>query len=460
MRRFHYYLHELVLPVVLFVCIGGMTWAVRGCSGFGATNGCLFAGITFATVWWFLSYYPGLNSSRKYATGWVVLAMTLGIMVSGARGWMQWPSFFEGKLLTDYSLGKYVPISRYYGFIWLFIAGVPWAGLGACFTAWCYSRKPVGVGGWVLRIGFAVLGGVVAHILFILFPSVFLPLYDSIRDKYADFATNPNLKRLVGDNWNATVHMGVYIGVLLGEVVMLNLRNVILILTVGLVNGVGWALFQNWKWAPVVWAGTNFNWWRCWESSGGISMGIAYGLAYFLVNQPGDREQWVDIYNGKLPEGVSYVSLRGDRVGGKSVLGERLALYLAVFWGLLLSLRNGLKGWANIYLGNEGYWDKVLWYIAFPILIVGTIWIIFKVRNTRDRIEVGNPFPGYVWVVWLVILHQNFIAQLITGPHNDWSEFSFAVYYILLFGISGGIIYHYQYIKRVLQNQLTRWKGL
>ena len=58
-----------------------------------------------------------------------------------------------------------------------------------------------------------------------------------------------------------------------------------LILTVGILNGAGWALLQNWSWAHVLWPDAKFNFWRCWESSGGISIGIAYGVAYFLVNR-------------------------------------------------------------------------------------------------------------------------------------------------------------------------------
>ncbi|MCX8065567.1 MAG: hypothetical protein N3G21_10415 [Candidatus Hydrogenedentes bacterium] len=450
MKNLHYYLHELIFPTILFMCLGGMTWAVRGCSGFGGSNGCLFAGITIAVAWWFLSYTPGKNHLRSYATGWVVLAMTLGIMFSGARGWMQWPSFFEGKLLTNYPKGEFVPIPKYYGYIWLFIAGVPWAGLGACFTAWCYSEKNMSVQRWSIRIASAILGGVVAHILFTYFPSVFLPLYDSIKDRYADFANNPNLRRLINDNWNALVHLGVYLGVLCGEIFLQNRRNVKLILTVGLVNGIGWALLQNWKWADDFWQNTNFNWWRCWESSGGISIGLAYGLAYFLVNQPENRDAWIKFYNSQSLS-KNEISPANKISKKESVFGERLAFFITLFWGLLLSLRNGLKGWANIYLGNEDYWDKVLWFIAVPVLILGTISIILWIKNNKHKIEPSNPFPEYVFVIWFVLILQNFIAQLITGPHSNWSEFSFAVYYILLFGICGIIVYHYQYIKKVFQ---------
>src|SRR5512140_1415517 len=88
--------HDLILPTLLFAALGGMTWAVRGCSGYGAMAGCLFAGITWSTAWWFIARVSGPKQSRRYASGWIVLALALGIAISGNRGWMQWPSFFDG----------------------------------------------------------------------------------------------------------------------------------------------------------------------------------------------------------------------------------------------------------------------------------------------------------------------------------------------------------------------------
>src|SRR5262245_14996038 len=140
--------HDFVLPTLLFVCLGAMTWAVRGCSGFGAMNGCMFGGVTWGTAWWFVSRHSVGKSSRPYSSAWIILALTIGIGVSGNRGWMQWPSFFEGHLQTNTAEGKFVPISPAYGFLWLFIAGVPWAGIGACLLAWCGSHRRTGPGDW------------------------------------------------------------------------------------------------------------------------------------------------------------------------------------------------------------------------------------------------------------------------------------------------------------------------
>ena len=280
--------HELVLPTLLFAALGGMTWAVRGCSGFGAFNGCVFAGVTWGAAWWYLAQEPTREKTRRYASAWIVPALTFGIGLSGARGWMQWPSFFEGKLQTDTAHGQFVPISRAYGFLWLFIAGMPWAGIGACALAWCGSLRETRIWHWALRIGFGVGTAALARYLFNKYPQHFLPLYDQLAERYRHSSTrhDPNLRRLIGDCTAALYHLGFYLGFLFYEIVRRDWKNALLILTVGVVNGAGWALCQNWKWANALWGADSFNFWRCWESSGGISIGVAYGLAWFLVNRP------------------------------------------------------------------------------------------------------------------------------------------------------------------------------
>jgi len=656
-------LHDLILPTLLFMCLGGMTWAVRGCSGFGALKGCTFAGVTWGVGWWFISRYAPAGQRRRYSSAWIVLALTVAIGISGSRGWMQWPSFWRGELMTDAPKNEFVPISRAYGFLWLFIAGMPWAGLGACALAWTSSQRPVRAWEWVLRLasGFG-MAYFMSVFLFNTYPEIFLPLYGSIKDRYLDLQANPNLRRLINDNTSAIRHLGFYLGFLLFEVVRRDWKNVKLILTVGVLNGAGWALLQNWSWARNVWPNSDFNFWRCWESSGGISIGLAFGIAYYLVNRPvSDGEpaieaappaherpdlQWLwaavllvalglimmvslepvsPSYQRALPgpgilayrnlylgvgigcavlwavyylatremseevrrrrktlfaglewiagyglmlvfawfistqigtRGLNLGEARGTTPGwlnwlnvhlgnwsdnffyiavgyGILVLFSRwatlrmsqaarklapdldaLAAYLgllmvvAVFytgetrsawsyhiwlpavgvvfifvydgvawalshnentlqatsaprrdpnlerWGLAaglvlglgLSLKNGLRGWANIYIGNEDYWTQVFWNyigaVSIGCLVVWGAWIIIR---RLPRGFQGDVFPYAYAIVWVVLIHQNVIAQLITGPVTKWNwrEQAFSVYYVVLFIITGFIVYHY-----------------
>jgi hypothetical protein len=193
---------------------------------------------------------------------------------------------------------------------------------------------------------------------------------------------------------------------------------------------VGWALCQNWQWAKHVWPGSDFNFWRCWESSGGISIGIAYGLAYYLVNRTISPEE------------------SAERLANARPNRERFGLYLGLLFGLGFSIKNGLKGWANIYLGNEEYWEKVFWIVIGSLTLIALVAVVRWIRSHPiPRGFQGDLFPHAYAIMWIVLITQNVIAQMVTGPHKVWSEVVFAIYYLLLFLISATIISHYQSMK-------------
>jgi len=493
--------HDLVLPTLLFAALGGMTWAVRGCSGYGASAGCIFAGVTLGAAWWFIARDPSGTQSRRYASGWIILAMTVGFGIAGNRGWMQWPHFFNNTLYIDYGSRESVPISHTYGFVWLFLAGIPWAGLGACALAWCASGRRTAAWQWLVRLGCGIgMAYFLSVFLYNRYPELFLPLYDSLKDKYQDLETNRSLWKLVRDNREAMIQMGLYLGFLMFEVARRDWKNVTLILTVGLLNGVGWALLQNWMWASRLWPAAQFNFWRSWETSAGISIGIAYGAAYYLVNRRMTRDRtaaqkpatsqdppslgWAVAFTvTALLIGLVSIEVmpvwcaalltlvaaafaiayyakarRATREPGAqhgaawSPYGpnlERWGACTGLILGLGLSIKNGLKGWANIYLGNEDYWNNVFMNIIGPLMILGMIavsaWILLRPRPAGPQ---DDAFPRAYGIVWLVLLVQNTLAQLVTGPLTSWNEVVFNIYYVLLFIISAVIVCHFQFVKR------------
>jgi hypothetical protein len=242
-------------------------------------------GLTWGAAWWFLAHAGGGRQARRYSSGWILLALAAGFAIAGERGWMQWPHFFSGQLATNYAKGEFVPISRAYGFLWLFIAGSAWAGLPACVLAWCGSGRPTRAWEWALRIACGFGGAYLAWRIFAAYPRVFLPLYDSIREKYMDFHANPNLAKLYRDNGSSLRHVGFCLGFLAFELGRRDWKNVKLILTVGLATGLGWAACQNWRWAAGLWPGAAFNFGRCWEASAGVCIGVGFGLAYYWANR-------------------------------------------------------------------------------------------------------------------------------------------------------------------------------
>jgi len=402
--------HDLVMPMLLFAALGGMTWAVRGSSGFGTEKGCLFAGVMWGAAWWYLAHDPSREQSRRYASGWIILAVTLGIGLAGAQGWMQWPSFFEGKLLTNWEKRQWVPVPRMYGFLWLFIAGVPWAGLGACALAWCGSLPETRVWHWFLRIGCGLGVALLVQHFYNTFPQYFLPLYDSLGSRYQrvmavadrEDALDPNLWKLVRDCREALYHLGFYVGFLLYEIGRRDWKNALLIVTVGVVNGTGWALCQNWKWAPGIWGAGNFNWWRCWESSGGISIGIAFGLAYFLVNRRMSDKERAIVASRPAVSGPNF---------------EWLLIYGGLAWFLSLYLATQLPRGTNIppvlmsYLTptirNDLSWRGIYFTV---VLAFGTAYYLLY-RGRPSEGGVGAVFTSLITGIMALV----FIGALIAG---------------------------------------------
>ncbi len=178
--------HDLLLPTVLFAALGGMAWAVRGSSGFGASARCVFAGVALGAAWWFIAREPQGKQTRRYSSGWIILAMAVAFGIAGNRDWMQSPAFWDNRLYIESQSHSFVYIDRSHGYLWLFLAGVPWAGMGACMIAWCASGRRTAPWLWPVRLAFGIgMCYLLGVVLYDRYPAVFLPLYDSLKDKHA-----------------------------------------------------------------------------------------------------------------------------------------------------------------------------------------------------------------------------------------------------------------------------------
>ena len=364
-------IHDFALPTLLFAALGAMTWAVRGTAGASAMNAHIAPGLTWGAAWWYLARDPAGRQSRRYASGWILFALTVGFALAGNRGWVQWSHFFEGRLSTNYERGEWVPIPRSFGFLWLFVAGAAWAGLPACLLTWCGDGRRTRAWEWMLRIACGIGGAYLAWRLYARFPQVFLPQYDSIKAKYHDFNANPALARLYRDNGASVRHAGYCLGFLFFEAIRRDWKNVILISTVGISNGLGWALCQNWTWAAHVWPGASFNFWRCWECSGGISIGIAFGVAYYLVNR---RETEKDTSARERQRLDSTYPSRAWLLAA----GLLLLIGWTEFWPPARDLRQGLSG---VTLNGTDVWGAICLAAGLASAIAALV----------HRLLVGNP---------------------------------------------------------------------
>jgi hypothetical protein len=129
---------------------------------------------------------------------------------------------------------------------------------------------------------------------------------------------------------------------------------------------------------------------------------------------------------------------------------ERFGLYLGLLAGLGLSLEYGIKGWFRVYRGEEQepLWDRYLQHRLAPIYFVILLGIIaWSLVRPLPRNFRGSIFPHAAALMWFVLFLQNAIAQSITGPHSEWNETAFSIYYALLFAITAVTILHFQTLK-------------
>lgn len=408
---------ENIAPIILFSTAGMFGWAVRGSSGYGAVPGCVFAGLLWAILWFFLSKEESEIKSRRYSSGWTVLAINFGIGIAGMRGWMQWPAWVQGYFVVGDGLPT-IPISPVYGYTWWFLAGCSWAGIGGILIAWSGSQQSVTPQIWCQRLLSVGIGIGVALLLFILFPFWFVPVVD-VPNMY-DFNACPNCLDAFEDNRNTLLFFGAYIGGLSYEILRKDQMNIKLILIIGCISGLLWMLFQFWQfmddWFPTI----AFNWWRAWESSGGFGIGFSYGLAFVICNKKLSE-------NDRLKRAQPYTLYRN---------AERLiGVYLTISIGLMWSIIAGIKGYLNIYHNI----DITEVGLALPLSMLGFGWWILNYRQTMNQPyqvhDQKDNVPAFTPLFFVVFFIHRELGLQVTGPWTNPAELWFVLYYFVLMAI-------------------------
>ncbi len=414
---------ELVIPVALFASLGAFSWAVRGSSGFGAVPGSMFAGLLWAVAWYYLSREVTPEKSRRYNLGWCLPAIMIGIGIMGMHGWMVWPRWVNGGFDLYNNGMDIIPINPAWGYVWFFIAGAPWAGMGAVFLAWTGSKTPLNWKNWIVRIIFGAAGGLLALALYFGAPQLFLPLYDT--GIYA-IPMTAGAEHAFNESRDAWLYMGILLGWLTYEIVRKDWVNVKLIVLVAGIAGGLWSAFQVIQYMSALFPTTNFNFWRVWESNGGVGIGIAYGIAYYYCNRsltPGDPNQRIQRYS-KHPN------------------AEKIWAYLALIIGLgFYVINSGTKGFNNIYFGND---DSFTQPTFIPIVVGGLVIFIYMLYSTKKNPlqikDTRDPIPQYSTLFYIIYFTSRAFGLLVTsakngdiwGPWAEWSEFAFFLYYIIL----------------------------
>ena len=81
---------------------------------------------------------------------------------------------------------------------------------------------------------------------------------------------------------------------------------------------------------------------------------------------------------------------------------------------------------------------------ADACLVALALW--FLLRPFASNADARR-FPHAYGLIWLILIVQNVIAQMVTGPLTQWNEMAFSIYYGLLFFLSATIVFHYQVLR-------------
>ncbi len=415
---------DLVIPVALFASIGAFAWAIRGQSGFGAVPGCMFAGLLWASAWYYLSRELSPETSRRYNLVWCLPAIMVGIGLMGMHGWMVWPRWVNGGFDLNNNGSLIIPINPAWGYVWFFIAGAPWAGMGAVFLAWTGSKTPLNWKQWIVRIIFGAAGGLLALLLYYGVPQLFLPLYDT--GIYAlPMVPDGGPEHAFNECRDAWLYMGILLGWLTYEVVRKDWMNVKLILLVSGIAGGLWSAFQVIQYLPSLYPMDGFNWWRIWESNGGVGIGVAYGIAYYYCNRkltPNDPRQRLQRYSSH-PNAA------------------KLLAYFALIVGIgFYVINSGTKGFTNLYFSGTD--DAFTQPTFIPVVLGGVALIIYLFYSTKKNPlavkDTRDPIPHYNVIFFIIYFTERAFGLMVTGPKGgpgpwaSWPEFAFFLYYIIL----------------------------
>lgn len=320
-----------MLPMLLFGCLGAITWAIRGTSGWGGIDGTLVPGLTWGLLWYYLCWRKGLDARG------IVLWLGLGLGLGGELGYGQYVSWIRGSFET--ASGP-LPVSPWTGYLWFTVCGIGWAAPGGILLGWALHAG-VSPGKWTVRVLLllallvilfdAPLPGLDAGAVSwtgtqlartapgLLFPLADTSLYVGELDRH--------LIRTVYTNTQNAGALVWWLCALLLAVLQRDRATLVCGAVLGAGFGVGFALSAAWCLGYGI-APAYIDWWKMWELHAGFNLGVLYALLWYWVV----RRAVKSMPEGTSPPPVSF-----------NVSQEWFATFFMAFSGFLLVFAAGAE---------------------------------------------------------------------------------------------------------------------
>lgn len=406
---------DYILIAAVMGLMGAFYWAIRGTGGFGGATGGTFAGFGWALLWLAFSRHGGADGERRpYSNPWMLWAITLGMAFGGLTGYGVYISWLNGRFFLNHPEGMR-DVGAWTGYTMLFVCGLHWGGNTGCFMAWCAPRRNVTWKGWLIRITCGIAGAVAAGIIVRLFPQWFLPFYDEGLYAMEEYAT---CRRALGSIRNIAPHAGLAAGFLGYELARKDWRAAGLILTMALGFAIPFTVGGYWQ--TMHGSELRIDWWKNWEMTIGLGGGLAFGLAFYLFNLPGEAPRRALGLNSRvffrsgfplwLPLAVIALSAYNGWTGHFAIEpspGVRYALLIlsacpfviACFWGK----------WRGLEEENALLWLSLPAVCVFQLLLIAAGYLVSihpelqlanKVLLTLYSIYIGLSLAAVVMFVY------------------------------------------------------------
>nr|MDO8111689.1 hypothetical protein [Candidatus Sigynarchaeota archaeon] len=409
-------INDLILPTILFTSAGFFGWAVRGTYGYGAIPGSTFAACCFAITWYLLSKRCTVASERRrYGLGWSIFGIICAIGLNGMHGWMMYQQWDKG--IFPMTPGPALSIDPAIGYIWWFIAAVPWTGTGALLLGWSGAKKRYSWRAWVLRIGLGI-GGLFAALGFReIFPQLVLPNY--ILGIYSDLGSCFGCREALEDTGTALAFFGLFAGFLAFEIIQKDWTNVKLALIIGVTTALWWMLFQA--------SNIQHYAWRFFEASAGVGIGVGFGLAFYFCNKT-------------VPIKESGNAGMTQHHNAERLVGVYLALTIALVYALNQALYAII--WAAV--GTE---LDFIPEISIPLVVCGMgLWVMLAIRSIKRPENPGaSSAPKDTNIILYLVPYTILRACgfIVTLAEDGFTGIGmeFSVFYILLAAADLVVVY-------------------
>ncbi|MBX7256724.1 MAG: hypothetical protein K1Y02_10210 [Candidatus Hydrogenedentes bacterium] len=334
--------------------MGAFFWAIRGTGGYGGEMGGMLAGFGWAVLWYGFSQVGEGADRRPYGHPWLFMAITLGIAYGGFTGYGVYIAWVQGKFQSNPNEMLH-EVSAWTGYAMLFICGLHWGGNTGCFMAWCAPSKPIHARDWTLRLASGFIGAVAAALFVRAFPQLFLPFYSE------GIYANPGYKtciRALDSLHTIAPHVGVFLGFLSFEVLRGDRRAVYMILTMALGFAIPFAVGGYWH--TLNGSELKLGWWKNWEMSIGLGGGLAFGIAFWLFNQPAQTARLrlspksLAFFRSGLPFGVPVLVVVLGAIDGRCGLHD-IEVPSNYIWGFLAL---GTAGMAALWFWRARHEDS------------------------------------------------------------------------------------------------------